>query len=69
MNLAPPSSLREAMVTCQASLKPLVLVHLLTSRLLPSCGGGEGREEEEEGRSAVLCFTNSKESSQRCSCQ
>ena len=56
MMLTPPPSLHETMAVCKASLKPLVLLHFLSQHVRTS----------EEGRGhQVLCFTNSRESSQR----
>lgn len=56
MVLTPPSSLHEMMAVCKASLKPLVLLHFLSQHM---------RATEEGSGCQVLCFTNSRESSQR----
>lgn len=52
MMLTLPSSLHEIMAVCKASLKPLVLLNFLSQQVR-----GRGCQ--------VLCFTNSRESSQR----
>lgn len=57
MMLTPPTSLHEMVAVCKASLKPLVLLHFLSQHVQTT--------STEERKGQVLCFTNSRESSQR----
>ena len=69
MTLAPPPFLHESVVTCSASLKPLVLLYLLDRQVREGGRGQPGKmtggQLRQGAKGCVLCFTNSVESSQR----
>ncbi|CAI8045844.1 ATP-dependent RNA helicase DDX51 [Geodia barretti] len=66
ISLAPPPSLQEFAVTCMPSLKPLVLVFLLSRELgISNHTSSSSPQQSATASRHVLCFTNSRDTAGR----
>ena len=65
MNLAPPTSLSEALVICKAQWKPLALLHTLSHKLNLSPSPSPSPSPSAVSSHHILCFTNSRDTAWR----
>jgi ATP-dependent RNA helicase DDX51/DBP6 len=66
ISLAPPPSLQEFSITCMPSLKPLVLVFLLSRELgISNHTSSSSPQQSATASRRVLCFTNSRDTAGR----